>query len=215
MTAKRAQVPGRAVAMPTFTDEASKGDTGHAKSKARAAELFDEWRLTGDEAHALAPKKFAKLGAQELCRPVVIDTWAHWLVVEYESKLGRNKDHNLALGTALDYLGLLLNQMKDRFEATGDADIKLFFTCLQSKADTKPAQWLQKLKAEMVRHCYESAKQTGEEMDQSVEPIYREHLELIDRAFAREGSAQVEPPPPLCTHTHAHTKTVVLRLDPR
>jgi hypothetical protein len=40
----------------------------------------------------------------------VYDLFAGWLVMDYESATGKNKGCNLALGTALDYLGMLLNQ---------------------------------------------------------------------------------------------------------
>eukprot|EP00966_Prymnesium_polylepis_P223003 5158265-Prymnesium_polylepis.1 len=47
------------------------------------------------------------------------------------------------------------------------------------------------MKAKMIRICFASAKESGEEMDTSVEPIYREHLRAISKAYALDGAPEV------------------------
>eukprot|EP00966_Prymnesium_polylepis_P333908 7389315-Prymnesium_polylepis.1 len=93
----------------------------------------------------------------------------------------------------MDYLGLLLNLASDRWKVTGSDSVKLFFTCLETNSTTESAVWLRKMKAKMIRICFASAKESGEEMDKSVEPVYREHLRAISKAYgyALDGSPEV------------------------
>lgn len=163
----------------------------HDLSRARAVEMFELWRTSSEERHALCPKVWLKLNAEELCKFEVFDSVGTFIMDEYISTTGRNNGFHLALGTILGYLGLLLNQASDRFKAVGSDSIKMFFTCLDSKANTEAAIWLRKLRNKIVRRCFARAREVGEEMDLSAPPLYRDDMNDISRAFVLEGSADV------------------------
>jgi hypothetical protein len=163
----------------------------HDLSRARAVEMFELWRTSSEERHALCPKVWLKLNAEELCKFEVFDSVGTFIMDEYISTTGKNNGFHLALGTILGYLGLLLNQASDRFKAVGSDSIKMFFTCLDSKANTEAAIWLRKLRNKIVRRCFARAREVGEEMDLSATPLYRDDMNDISRAFVLEGSADV------------------------
>ena len=85
----------------------------------------------------------------------------------------------LAVGTQLDYFGAALNAAAARFKATGSDRVKIFFTCLDTKASTDEAQWLQKLRDKMVATGFKRAQESGEKVDHSVTPLYPEHVYKI------------------------------------
>ena len=155
-----------------------------------------------DSAQQRLPKRWELLSAEQLCRMPVWDGFAKYLM-EYISQSARSDDGFLAVGTQLDYFGAALNAAAARFKATGSDRVKIFFTCLDTKASTDEAVWLQRLRDKMVATGFKRAQESGEQVDHSVTPLYMypEHVHKICRAFAREGSAEVSqrlPAPRAC-----------------
>ena len=163
----------------------------HANTKARSLDLFEEYRVSSDEAKKLLPRTWNQLTAAQVCRIPVWDGYA-----EYVSRVPKQTgpdagETTLAIGTVLDYLGAALNCAAARFKATGDDSVKIFFTCLDSKSSTDEAVWLQKLRNRLIREALEDAKETGAVLDKSCTPIDSEHVRAMARALSLEGSAAV------------------------
>ena len=133
--------------------------------------------------------------AESVCRCLVINGFAEHLSEDYIISGGKHDGQHLKLGvTVLDYLGAFMCQCSDRWKATGNDTLKLFFTCQDTKANTESAIWYRKLKARIVRICFDRALEDGESMDNSVAPVYRAHVTSMNIAFAQKGTAEVHAP---------------------
>jgi len=156
-----------AAEMPAHGKSAS-----HSNTKNRARTLFDEFRAsTPSRAASILP--WAEQSAETLLVMGVFAGYAEFLTNEFVIQEGdRNEGCFLAVGTILDYLGAILNLAADRFKHIRDDAAKLFLTCLDKNANTEPAIWLRKMKAQIVRVCFERVMRSGEEIDKSCVPIY-------------------------------------------
>jgi hypothetical protein len=93
--------------------------------------------------------------------------------------------------TVLNYVSNLINQAKDRFLATTTLpETKLFFTCLDPGSKTEHAQWFAGLKRNAWRLTAKRTKEKGGVVDKSETPLYLHHVQLMNRAYAQEGSAE-------------------------
>ena len=175
----------------TLSPSKSKGKSA-VNGLSRALDLHEEWRTSNAERRKVCPKTFAKADAQQLACREMYAGFAHYLVHEVIISEGnKHVGKHLALGTALDYLSLVLNHAAVRCENADDPEVIRFFTCVHKDSKTASADWMRKLRNIMVRICFARAKESGEEMDHSATPLYRAHLEMIDRAYSLEGSAEV------------------------
>ena len=170
--------------------EPDRAGKSHEQTRSRARDLFDLFRHS-TEVRFGNIKSWSLQTAQTCCRQALWDDFAKFLLHEYKIEKGqRNEGRHLGVGTLLDYFGALLNQAKARFLATGDDSVKIFFTCLDKNAGTEQAKWLRKLKEEIVRKCFERAKEDGEELDNSVVPIYLQHIEAMAAVLGRRGTPE-------------------------
>ena len=130
-----------------------------------------------DSAQQRLPKRWELLSAEQLCRMPVWDGFAKYLM-EYISQSARSEDGFLAVGTQLDYFGAALNAAAARFKATGSDRVKIFFTCLDTKASTDEAQWLQKLRDKMVTSGFKRTHtlREGKHPESSGEKAQKQHV---------------------------------------
>ena len=161
--------------------------------RTRSKGIFEEWRSASTEATAHCPAEWDKLPATILCACAVYNMFAHFVAKDYLIKDGVGVGKHLALKTALGYLCCLVNLASDKFKATGDARVQVFFTCLDARASTRTpeAVWFRGLKINIVRICFQRARDDGEELDKSAVPLYLAHVRSMMRALFLEGSAEV------------------------
>ena len=97
---------------------------------ADALKVFDSFRDSSDELKELYPHPFNELGADVLCAPRMYAQLAHYMLFEYEKAGGGRLDDT----TVLPYLRALLRKARDRFKPSGNAEVQMFFTCLDGCA---------------------------------------------------------------------------------
>ena len=114
---------------------------------------------------ALYPVPFDELEETVVCSMELYSGFAKFLMDEYVIEQGASAGRHLACGTALDYLGALLNLAAAKFKAVGTPATRMFFTCLDVKATTDEAEWLRGIKNTLIREDFERRKEAGEEMD--------------------------------------------------
>ena len=123
----------------------------HANTQSRALDLFELFRTSSEKWLALVPLPWDRARAESICRFIVIDGFQVFLTEEYMISGGKHDGQYLKLGTILDYLGAFICQCSDRWKATGDDALKMFFTCKDTRTNTESAHWYRKLKARVVR----------------------------------------------------------------
>jgi hypothetical protein len=113
------------------------------------------------------------------------------LAKDYLIDTGTHKGKHLSTDTALNYLSSAMNQASSRFKATTVSDAtRLFFTCLDPNSFTDEAQWLKRVKKEVIRWNFQRAMLAGEKMDHSAEPLFLEDVKAMCKSYAKEGSRQ-------------------------
>ena len=170
----------------------SRGQSDSSKQmRARAKALFDLFRASDTVRAELFHAPFEELGEEVACSTELYSGFAKFIMDEYMVDKGASAGRHLACGTALDYLGALLNLAAAKFKAVGRPSTRMFFTCLDVKATTDEAEWLRGLKNNLIRADFERRKEAGEELDTSVTPIYSMHVQSMIKALMIEGSAEV------------------------
>ena len=154
--------------MSLLSSGAKGGSDKWKQTVARALALFDDWATTTAAGQAATGcKEWSALPASVLCKRLVYEKYAQYLVHEYVSTVGRNKDNYLDCDTVLKYFGVILNLSRDKYEATGGAAAQLFFTCLKLDCGTSDAVWLKGLKGNIKRDTFQRAVESGEKLDKS------------------------------------------------
>lgn len=154
--------------MSLLSSGAKGGSDKWKQTIARALALFDDWATTTAAGQAATGcKEWSALPASVLCKRLVYEKYAQYLVHEYVSTVGRNKDNYLDCDTVLKYFGVILNLSRDKYEATGGAAAQLFFTCLKLDCGTSDAVWLKGLKGNIKRDTFQRAVESGEKLDKS------------------------------------------------
>ena len=157
--------------MAAITPEGN--STSWLQQKANVARIFSQFQAQDPELSV----DWDDLAAAVLCARPVYERYSHFLVHVYVIAAGvKNAGMPLACQSVLNYLGSLLNRAASRFLATGSADIKEFFFCLEPKSGCDSAKWLRKLKEKIVKITFERAVKLGLQMDNSEsepEPAYR------------------------------------------
>ena len=117
--------------------------------KKTAANFFDEHFIkSSPEAMALvAGCVFMTLPGAVACSKRIYAMVAYFMLEVYKKENGDFLDWN----TAVPYLRSLIRASKDRFFAGGDADVRLFFTCLDPLSNSDPAIWLRGIRDKMTR----------------------------------------------------------------
>ena len=121
---------------------------------------------------------FEEMPESILCNTEVYGLYASYLTRVYIIDSGKNKGEFLAYDSVQGYFSSLVNQAKDKF-ATGTAEAKLFFTCLDSDANTEAAQWYKGLTKTLKRELFERSKVEGEVMDQSATTLFLCHIQKM------------------------------------
>ena len=171
------------------------GSSGASKKwnaqKKNALRVFEKMRVDPKLAlgHKL-PKPWDELTESTLCEKEVYMLFAEYVTDVYIIESGKFAGKHYSCDSALNTLSILINLAKDRFEPTGNADVKLFFTCLDPKANTGPAQWLRGTRKEMVRTIFARSAEAGEQMDNSAIPLYACHVKVMQGVLARMGTAE-------------------------
>jgi len=123
-----------------------------------------------------------------LCDTAPYDSFAKYLI---HSKIptGRmNSGEHYGVDTAITTLCILINRAKEKFCANGTSDTKLFFTCLDTCANTDYACWLRRLKKKIRRIIFQRCLEEGTPMDHSASPLYIHHIEAILASLEKEVS---------------------------
>lgn len=137
----------------------------------------------------LAVQTWNNLTEAEATNPELYTYFATFLVMGYTHG---PKKKSLAHGTVKGYLGCLMNMAKAKFGATGTDATKLFFTALDKGATTESHAWYKKLKDRVWRICFQRAKEAGEKMDSSADPLYaKDFAEMVSAAAAQTLQTQL------------------------
>ena len=161
----------------------------------RAVERFNIFRQTTAARRRAYPRDWSALPESTVCAMPL------YLQNEYLIETGPRAGKHQRCRTSQNLLGALLGQASDKFKATGTPATLYFFTCHDEKASTEPANWLRQLRWNIWRSDFERMVEAGEELDQSVTPLFVEHIVACMRAYAQVGSAEVSrallntPPP--------------------
>ena len=144
------------------------------QQKQRVVDIFDEnFRLACEKYTVLAPRPWSAMPVGKVINKQLWEAFAGFLVGECLIPEGnKNAGEHLSMSTALNYFNSLLNQARERFEATGSPEVKLFFRCVDTKSSSPEAAWLNGIKKNIRRICFERAKAAGEEMDKSESARY-------------------------------------------
>ena len=142
-----------------------------------------------------------ELPEEVLCSREVYDHFEHFLAKEYLPDID-DPTTFLTPQVAISYLSSIINDASAKFKATGGHAVKLFFTCLDTKASTDEAKWLRGIKKIMENIGFARAKESGEKQDGSQTPLYREQLIEVSAALAKKrrrsatslSSSPAEPP---------------------
>jgi hypothetical protein len=183
--------PGGEVAMASASGAGPKSlsSTGFSDSwvaqKGAAIKVFDEFRVSTPELQALYTKSFDKLPEEIVCRPVVYGQVFHYMLNVYHAKNKKDDDY-LEVSTVVQYMSGLLNHAADRFKATGSDASKLFFTCLEPKANTESARWWVGMKKNAHRLGYKRSKDRGAPIDKSGTPLCLEDIKEVIKFYAKD-----------------------------
>ena len=120
--------------------------------------------------------RFEEMPQSILSNTEVYALFASYLTREYKQEGGRNSGDFLAYDSVLGYFGSIMNQAKDKFKATGTDKARLFFTCVDSDANTEAALWYKGLMKTLKRELFERSKVEGEVMDQSATSLFLSHI---------------------------------------
>lgn len=162
----------------------------HAQTKSRAVSLYHLFRVSNDARRSRWPT-WLQLDAKTAIQRELLQGYAHFLVHEFIIEEGmRNEGRPLSVGSVLDYINALLAQLADRFEATGDDSVKLFFTCRETKSTGANAQWLKRLRNNVLDICMERAIENGDELDNSVSCIFLQHIRAMSKAYQTVGDRE-------------------------
>jgi hypothetical protein len=165
--------------------------SGQQRNVLRIWELF---RMSKPEITALLPLPWNQLSEEVLCTndKKIYGMFAHYLLHEYAFETGSGGDKqekHLRVDPATNYLSTIINLAKIRFIPPSAAS-SLFFTCLNPKAGTQPSTWLNGVKNQMIRTCFQRSMESGEEIDNSETPLYFRIFCLMLRAYSRHGSME-------------------------
>ena len=97
------------------------------------------------------PSPWQALKEETLCSQEFYGEFAQYLLHEYKIEGGQYDGSFLSCATVTNYLSTSINMASDQFKATGSDQTKLFFTCLDTSANTAAAVWLRGLKANITR----------------------------------------------------------------
>uniref|UniRef100_A0A7S0Q1S6 Uncharacterized protein n=1 Tax=Coccolithus braarudii TaxID=221442 RepID=A0A7S0Q1S6_9EUKA len=161
------------------------------QQKANVARIFSQFQAQDPELSV----NWEFLSPAVLCARPVHERFAHFLVHVYVIQAGvKNAGMPFTFQSVLNYLGSHLNRAASRFIATGSAEIKELFFCLESKSGSESAKWLRKLKEKIVKIAFERAVKLGEQLDNSES----RPLLVFNRSCARRHSRVRRP---ICART--------------
>ena len=129
-----------------------------------------------------------KLTETTLCDTAPYNSFANYLI---HSKIptGRmDSGEHYGVDTVITTLCIPIIRAKEKFCANGTSDTELFFTCLDTCANTDYACWLRRLKKKIRRIIFQRCLEEGTPMDHSASPLYIHHIEAILASLEKEGS---------------------------
>lgn len=160
--------------------------------KTCAMRSFESYRVHDPAIEAKLPHPFDDLRVGHVCQRSVWEGFASFMFDKYIIPEGsKNSGGHLACSTAIGYLNAMLNVAKGKFAAVGTAEVKLFFTCLDGSSQTAESNWLRGLRNNMLRLWFERAKQNGDEMDMSAEPLYIDDMKSIVECYSMYNTSEV------------------------
>ena len=157
----------------------------------RAVDQFNLFRQTTAPRRRSYPRDWHFLPEATVCAMALYTDYVSYLQDEYLIESGARQGKHLRGRTVQNLLGALLVLASDKFKATGTPSTLLFFTCHDEKASTEPANWLRQLRWNVWRTDFQRMVEDGEDLDQSVTPLFLEHIVACVRAYSRVGSAEV------------------------
>jgi len=154
--------------------------------KRNVQRVFDLFR--GDVPGGYPP--WDEIDEATLCSTKIYQQFAHFLTHKYKIESGRNDTQHYAMDTITGMLGIAIRLAYAKFApATASVATKTFFTCLDA-GTSESSKWLKGVKTGIKRACFQRAMRDGTPMDQSASPVYRSHIEAMNRALSLEGSPE-------------------------
>ena len=133
---------------------------------------------------------FEKLDHTTLCNRKLWEWFAGFLTQTYKKPAGGA----LGIKTAKAYFSTMMHLARDqcvRLETENNkkvrAETRLFFSCLIPKGTNEEARWMYGVKKNIVRFLFEVFKKTGETIDNSVQPVYMQHVFDLVQAYTNHG----------------------------
>ena len=146
-------------------------------------------RESTPELKARYPCAFERLPETTVCSREFYHEWATFLT-NYISSSARSETGHLAPGTAQGYFGALMQIAGSMYSQKGSQQSKDFLSCLLPKSQTPSAHWYRRVRLNIHTKLMTRATKNGEELDHSSNPVSVEHLQLVSRAYALNGSEE-------------------------
>ena len=146
----------------------------------RATEPKQEWKWNGMTA------EFLLLPKNELLERKMYEAFGDWQAKTYIIQSGKHKGKPYAAKNVVNNLTTALNMAMDLLASRNelnDSD-RFFFGCLDASSSSEPARWLNGLKKNIRRFCFERDAKEGNEMDHSADPIYFDEMEAMVKAYS-------------------------------
>ena len=148
--------------------------------------LRHEYTALFDASHFLPSRKypdFESMTEEAICARPFWGEFAKYLEKDHICETGKSKNKNLAAGTALQYMSVLMNMAAAKYRHLGTDKTKLFFTEVFNDNTSEAGKWWFRLTGNLSRVIYQRTKRAGEDTDQSATPVYGEHFRGMVRSI--------------------------------
>ena len=140
--------------------------------KERVKSLVDQFRDSSDTRRSTWKAPLLSLPESVVTSSEFWDDWTSWLVLEYRIPQGwKGAGDPLHHTSAIAYLGCAMNLCKNQHKTE---KARHFFACAEPKTSSDDASWYQGLRLSVRRHGVTRAGETGEKLDRSELPVYKQ-----------------------------------------
>lgn len=153
------------------------------KNKEAAVTKFDQFAKTR------GVPLWDAMDEKQCCNMELFGDYASFLAHEYKITASRNLGKQLECSTVMGTLRWLLNIAKQKF-GTREAYTSFFFTCLDAKAKTEPAQWWKRVSSDVYKVFIKRRVETGARMDHSARATHSCTVRACIAAYEKDGTPE-------------------------
>ena len=127
---------------------------------------------------------FDKLPDNVVCRRLLWEKLAYYLIYDYKMSGGKREGHGMTSSSQINYLQALVHSAAVKFQDSPSVATQEFLACVHKTRESNSSKWLVRLKTKIAQLWFKATVASGGDLDHSQNPVYKADIKALNKAYS-------------------------------